>query len=196
MSSLKGKLLIAAPSLRDPNFARSVVLVAEHDEKGALGLILNRPGKLAVTDLWAAISSETSTHYTSAAQAFIGGPVQENAVLLLHGQADLAPLAEPVVPGVYLASDVEVLGVLLERERQPAEEAGEPGVKFRVYCGYSGWGAGQLEGEMRAGGWVAYAAEADHVFHAAPEQLWSLVMKALGGVHEFFALMPPDPEMN
>ncbi|HVR75980.1 MAG TPA: YqgE/AlgH family protein [Planctomycetota bacterium] len=193
MNSLKGKLLIAAPGLRDPNFVRSVVLVAEHDEKGALGIVLNRPGKIAVTDLWAAISSETST---SATHAFMGGPVQENAVLLLHGHADLAPLVEPVVPGVYLASDVEVLGVLLEREAKAAEGGGAPEVKFRVYCGYSGWGAGQLEGEMSAGGWVIYPAEADHVFNAAPEQLWSLVMKALGGVHEFFALMPPDPEMN
>jgi putative transcriptional regulator len=182
--------LIASPGLVDPNFVRTVVFVAEHNEEGALGLVLNRPSDLKISDLWASISGQAST---SGARALVGGPVQKNAVLLLHGEADLAKEAEPIVPGVYLGGEVGLLGDLLKRESSPA--AIFP-LSFRVFCGYSGWGAGQLDAEMKAGGWLTSPASAEHVFHPSPEKLWNSTLGALGGVYKFFSLMPSNPEMN
>ena len=193
MKSKKGSLLIASPGLLDPNFCRSVVFIAEHNEEGAFGLVLNSRADAKVADLWSAISSEPTT---SKAHAFVGGPVQKNAVLVLHGYADLGADTEPVVPGVFLGSEVELLGELLRRESvAETESPGQP-ARFRVFCGYSGWGKGQLDGELKAGGWLTYPASADLVFHEEPDQLWSLVLKELGGVYRFFALMPRDPENN
>lgn len=188
MVSMKGSILIASPSLLDPNFHHTVVFVAEHNEEGAFGLVLNRPTEAKVGDLWQAISDQVSS---SSSRTFIGGPVQKNLVLVLHGYPDLARDAEPVVPGVYLGGEVDVLGELLRRE----SESEGPG-KFRVYCGYSGWGEGQLDSELKAGGWLSCLAQAGHVFHEAPERLWNEALDSLGGVYRFFALMPRNPEMN
>jgi putative transcriptional regulator len=194
MNSLKGSLLIAAPGLADPNFARAVVFIAEHNEEGALGLVLNRPAATKVSDLWAAISEEPSA---TDAQAFVGGPVQKNAVLFLHGHPDLNPVGEQIIPGVYLASEVEILEQLLVRDSSAGEEDDSPSPsQFLVFCGYSGWGAGQLEGEMESGGWLTCSTSAQQLFHSAPEELWSTTLSSLGGVYEFFSLMPPDPDMN
>lgn len=200
--SLKGKLLIASPGLSDPNFARTVVLVAEHNDQGALGLILNRPTDLKLADLWTTILStpgiEGKTLLTPEmasdleAHAYLGGPVQRNAVLVLHAEGDLAEESDPVVPGVYLGSDVELLGELVQR----ASVGGIEESRFRVYCGYSGWGAGQLDAEMEAGGWLMIDATSDHVFAEETATLWSRSLAKLGGAFRLLSLMPPNPELN
>lgn len=193
MRSLKGQLLIAAPGLADPNFRRTVVFVAEHNAEGAFGLVLNRPAEARVSELWNAISNEACDCHL---RAYVGGPVQQNAVLLLHGFPDLAKDADPVIPGVYLGSEVEVLGELVRRHSGEEPLATEEFPKFRVFCGYSGWGAGQLDAEMKAGGWLTQPASFDVVFRTPPERLWNLALEAIGGVYRFFALMPQEPEHN
>lgn len=193
MNSLKGSLLIAAPGLMDPNFARTVVFLAEHNHEGAFGLVLNRPAKVKVADLWGAISNETSSYE---AQTFVGGPVQRNAVLLLHGYPDLVRETEPVIPGVYLGSEVELLGELIQRHSEGGSQSHIELPRFRVFCGYSGWGEGQLDAELRSGGWLTFPATIDLVFHTPPQRLWNLVLERLGGAYRFFALMPHNPEEN
>ncbi len=188
MKSLKGSLLIASPGLIDPNFLRTVVIVAEHGEEGAIGLVLNRPGQLKVADLWESIGG---VPLDTKLNAFVGGPVQKNALILLHGHADLAGESEPIVPGVYMSSEVEAFGELLTR----GAEKGQAGL-LRVFCGYSGWGAGQLDKEMEEGGWLTCEATSEQVFREPPERLWMNALGALGGVYKFFSLMPPNPEMN
>ena len=183
--------MIASPGLVDPNFVKTVVFIAEHNEEGAFGLVLNRPMELKVADLWESLSGEAST---SAAHALVGGPVQKNALLLLHGEADLAKEAEPIVEGVYMGSEVDLLGELLKREMIRKEK--NSAVPFRVFCGYSGWGAGQLDSEMKAGGWLTTPASAEHVFHDSPGKLWNTTLGSLGGIYKFFSLMPMNPEMN
>ena len=168
-----------------------MVFVAEHNDEGAFGLVLNRPGEVKVADLWASISQEPCEWD---ARTFRGGPVQENAVIFLHGCEDLAPEAEPVVPGVFLGSEVELLAKVLKRSSGEKDATGL--AALRVFCGYSGWGPGQLDSEMEAGGWLKIPASAEHVFQLPPEQLWSVALKTVGGVYRFYALMPPDPEMN
>jgi putative transcriptional regulator len=193
MSSLKGSLLIAAPSLVDPNFVRTVVIVAEHGAEGALGLILNRPGELPVRELWSNISDEPAE---TEARTFVGGPVQKGAVLFLHGHEDLAQGSEPIVPGVYLGGEVEVLASVLKRDADLRKGGGVDGALFRVFSGYSGWGAGQLDGELKAGGWLTIPASAEKVFRSPPERLWGLTLEEVGGIYRFYSMMPLDPEMN
>lgn len=190
MKSLKGSLLIASPGLMDPNFLRTVILVAEHSEEGALGLVLNRPSPTRVADLWSSLGGDP---LPTEAVAFVGGPVQKSSLLLLHGHEELAPGTEPILPGVFLSSEVDVFGKLLERE---AEQAGTPPGLLKVFCGYSGWGPEQLEKEMKEGGWITAPASSDHVFVEAPDRLWMKIIGTLGGLFEFFAMMPPNPEMN
>jgi putative transcriptional regulator len=166
-----------------------VGLIAEHTPEGALGLVVNRPSPATIAELWESISGETTTFE---GKAYVGGPVQQNAVLFLHGHDELAAEAEPIVPGVYLGSEAELLGKVLSREA----EAAPAGARLRIFCGYSGWGAGQLDREMAEDSWLTVPASAEHVFHQDPERLWTQALKGKGGVYEFFSMMPPDPEMN
>ena len=190
MNSLKGTLLIAAPALDDPNFVRTVVFVADHDEEGAFGLVLNRPGSLKVKELWASLTDDAGE---TEAVTFTGGPVQQNAVVFLHACPDLAD-SESVVPGVFLGSEVDVLKNVLRQSENSPRARGSNNV--RIFCGYSGWGPGQLDIEMKTGGWLTVPASAEHVFDLAPDRLWNTVLDELGGAYSFFSLMPPDPEMN
>ncbi len=193
MKSLKGSLLIAAPSLVDPNFARTVILMAEHNAEGALGFVLNRPASIKLSKLWETIAKEECP---SDEVAFTGGPVQKNALLFLHGHSEMAGETEPIIPGVYMGNEIELLGKLLRGEREPAAAEERQDVRVRVFCGYSGWGAGQLDREMEAGGWLTMPAQSEHVFHDQPLKLWGQAMKSLGGKYSFFSLMPPNPELN
>lgn len=192
MKSPKGSILIASPGLVDPNFRRTVVLVTEHTGEGSFGLVLNRPGKSKVAELWAAISD---TPCTSEALAFIGGPVQPGSVFVLHTCADLAGEAEPVIPGLYLGSDQQLLGNLLERD-EDLRKADKTREIFRVFCGYSGWGEGQLEGELDSGSWLVQPAVTGSIFDTPPAEMWSHTMECEGGLYRIFGLMPPEPELN
>ncbi len=193
MKSLKGHLLIASPGLIDPNFRRTVVLVAEHNADGAFGLVLNRPADTRVSDLWNAISNEICDCNV---RAYVGGPVQQNTVLLLHSFPELAKDAEPVIPGVYIGSEIDTLGELIRRHSGEEPAATDELPRFRVFCGYSGWAAGQLDAEMKAGGWLTQPATVELVFDTPPEKLWSLTLDSVGGIYRLFAQMPQYPEYN
>lgn len=180
MSSLRGSLLIAAPGLVDPNFWRTVVLVGEHSDEGALGVVLNRasetPVDEAVPELAELVDGMGDVH--------VGGPVQPSAVVVL------ADFERPPDPEAMV---VESVGFL------PAEvdpDALGPLRRARVYVGYAGWGPGQLDDELEEGSWIVEPALADDVFTAEPEALWSRVLHRKGGRFRVLAAMPPDPSQN
>jgi putative transcriptional regulator len=180
VDSLRGSLLIAAPGLVDPNFWRTVVLVGEHSEEGALGVVLNRtsetPVDEAVPELAELAEAMGDVHF--------GGPVQPSAVVVL------ADFAEPHDPEALV---VESVGFL------PAEvdpESLGPLRRARVYVGYAGWGPGQLDSELDEGSWIVEPAVADDVFTDEPEGLWSSVLRRKGGPFTLLAAMPPDPSQN
>lgn len=156
-----------------------------------MGLILNRPGEVKGADLWESISPE---HCESEAVAFSGGPVQQNAITFLHDCGDLAPDAESVVPGAFLGSELELLAKIIGRSGEGGKN--KTAEILRVCCGHSGWAEGQLDSEMKAGGWLTIPASDEHVFQLPPEKLWSGPLDSLGGVYRFSALMPRNPEMN
>jgi putative transcriptional regulator len=177
--SVRGRLLVATPDLRDPNFSRTVVLMLEHGDEGALGVVLNRPIDLSVADVlpdWSELSSAPGC-------LFVGGPVAPSAVIGL-GRGD-GPVFQPLFDG---------LGTL-DLDLDPAEYA--PTMSgLRVFVGYAGWGPRQLEQELAAGGWLVLDLVATDPFTADPSQLWPAVLRRQGGRIAMFASAPEDPSTN
>lgn len=155
MASLAGSLLVARPSLNDGFFGRAVVLLLQHSGEGAFGLVLNRPAKVKDAPL----------------PVSIGGPCRFDGFLLLHGHSDWLKDSEhpegEIIPGVYMG-DASVM----ERITDPLPGAE---LRFRMFAGYSGWGANQLENELGQGAWSIVKANAGHVFDVPPEDLWEKV---------------------
>ncbi|MBT8192738.1 MAG: YqgE/AlgH family protein [Acidimicrobiia bacterium] len=173
MDSLAGVLLVAAPNLLDPNFFRSVVLILEHTEEGAVGVIINRPTTSPLGDElpeWEALLAQPEV-------VFVGGPVQpDNAVGLAEG-----------VDGSSLA------GVGIVDLSAPPGELTAP---VRIYAGYAGWGPGQLEAELVEGGWIVALAEPEDVFAVEPGTLWRDVLRRQPGPTAMLATFPIDPGLN
>ena len=174
MDSLQGQLLIASPALLDPNFRRSVVLVTEHTEEGAAGLVLNRPSPAPV----AQIVPELEPLVDDGEQVWVGGPVQPNAVLVLGEFLDPDDAAVPL------------FGLLGFPSLEEPDEVVPVTTRRRVFAGYAGWGAGQLEDELSREDWILEPALSDDAFTEAPDELWSVVLRRKGGVYEFVARRP------
>src|SRR5439155_9465083 len=157
-TSRKGRLLIALPMLADPNFDRTVVLMIEDSEEGSAGLVLNRPSELAVTEAL----PEFGERVAAPAVVFVGGPVSQNTAIGLARSAD-ADGAEGADGWQQVMGDVGTFNMA-------AAELGPPeGITdLRVFAGYSGWGPGQLEGEISAGAWLVVDADVDDALSADP----------------------------
>jgi putative transcriptional regulator len=178
--SLRGKLLIASPALTDPNFARSVVLMTEHSEDGAMGIVLNRPAETFASELMPSLENIAGSD-----PLFIGGPVQPQAVVLLAEFSDPDAAAWIVVADVGLAS--------AEADFSELDDAVRRG---RFYAGYSGWGPGQLELELEIESWIIEPPLPAELFPDDPESLWSNVLNRKGGSFSLISRMPDDPSMN
>ena len=178
--SLRGKLLIASPALVDPNFARTVVLITEHNDEGAMGVVLNRPSETAVED----VASELSELVVDE-PVFIGGPVQPQALVVL------AEFNDPEAAAWIVAADVGFVSA--ETEYDDLARAIRRG---RVYAGYSGWGAGQLEGELAEDAWIVELPMPAELFPDDPLTLWQDVLARKGGQFALIARMPDDPSLN
>jgi putative transcriptional regulator len=180
MITLQGSLLIASPALRDPNFKRTVVLITEHTDAGAAGLVINRPSPSPVSEL----VPQLEPLVEEGEQVWLGGPVQPNAVLVLGEFVDVGEAAVPLFGSLgfpALDDPEEVLPITTRR---------------RVFAGYAGWEAGQLESELERDDWIVEPALADDAFTDAPEALWADVLRRKGGVYELVARMPEDPSVN
>lgn len=181
METLRGQLLVASPSLVDPNFRRTVVLVGEHGEEGAMGVILNRPSSVTVAEAVPPLSDLVQP----SDPVYVGGPVQQQAIVVLGEFDDPSNAAAVVVGSIgFLPGEVE-----------DAADLGGLG-RVRVFAGYAGWGPGQLEEELAGEAWIVVQAEPEDVFAEAPDQLWSAVLRRRGGPYAVLAQMPPDPRVN
>jgi putative transcriptional regulator len=180
MQSLKGQLLVAGPALVDPNFRRTVVLVGEHTEEGALGVVLNRASETTVQEAVPELTALSG----DLGHVYVGGPVQPSAIVVL------ADFVEPERSSALVLDSVG----FLPAEADP-EELGELR-RARVFAGYAGWGPGQLDDELEEGSWIVEPALAHDVFTVDPDELWSDVLRRKGGPFEVLALMPLDPSLN
>lgn len=178
--SVAGRLLVASPSLLDPNFARSVVLMFEHDLEGAVGVIINRPTDADLLDhmpVWWDVAPIPKV-------VFLGGPVGDGGAVAL-GRGSGAADMEGWSP---------VLGLrVIDLTSEPPDDVS---LEVRVFAGYAGWGAGQLEAELATGAWVVVDASPDDVFAPDPHRLWSKVLRRAGGRYAMMATYPPDPSLN
>jgi putative transcriptional regulator len=183
-TSLGKHLLCAVPQLRDPNFERSVVLMLEHGEDGALGLVVNNPLPNKVTEVaegiglrWAGDPEETVR---------LGGPVEPMRGWILHEDSTWDPSAHALFPGVNLTTSLEPV------QREGHLVCGEHGARFLFLLGYAAWEASQLEGEIAVGSWVAVPVGARRnadepvgvspswLFDTEPEAMWDEALRSIG----------------
>jgi putative transcriptional regulator len=188
MADWTGRLLVATPQLLDDNFARTVVLLLQYDEDGALGLVLNRPTGTEVgevLDAWHPLAAAPGV-------VFGGGPVQPNAAICLgHGRPGAPPVASYSVlegsPGTAVGT--------VDLDAEPADVL--PAVsEVRLFAGYAGWGAGQLEAEVEEGSWWVLDALPSDAFSDRPDLLWRDVLRRQGAPLAFAAGFPADPALN
>lgn len=163
----KGVFLVASPYLLDPNFRETVVLLCDHGPGGALGLVVNRPSSVRLEEALPSVPALKGTGH----RLFIGGPVEPRAVLLLLKLKEAPAATAPVMEGIYLGGDPELIEKVLSSSR--------PGESFRAYAGYAGWGPGQLESEMAVGSWATVKADSASIFERDSETLWEEMIRAL-----------------
>jgi putative transcriptional regulator len=182
MASLRGKLLLAGPTLKDPNFDRTVVLITDHSDDGAMGLVLNRPSSAtvgeAVPDLAWIDGADAVVH--------VGGPVAPDGVMVL------AEWDDPAHAGVLVDDD---LG-FVPGDVEDTDAVAACVRRARVYAGHAGWGPGQLEAELAEEAWIVETPLRDELFSDEPEDLWPAVLRRMGREFALLATMPPDPSLN
>ncbi|MDQ3849282.1 MAG: YqgE/AlgH family protein [Actinomycetota bacterium] len=181
MDSLRGQLLIAGATLPDPNFARTVVLVCEHTEEGALGLVLNRPAELTL----GRAAPQLAPLAGEDAVIGQGGPVQPATLLVLAEFTDPDRAGLPVVGPVGLMGDGDEVADLVDVTR-----------RVRVFAGYAGWGPAQLDAELEREDWFVAPAGIDDIFDPDADELWRRVLARKGAHYALVARMPVDPSVN
>src|SRR5205823_4385867 len=155
-----GVFLIANPSLADPNFHHTVVLLCEQNAEGTLGVIINRPTEVLLSEALPDLPVLKGTSY----RLFWGGPVQPNGVLMLFRVKQTPPGTRSVLDGIYLGGNLQALERIITHP--------EPTETFRAFAGYAGWAPGQLEFEMSIGSWVIVPADSLMIFDRDPADLW------------------------
>jgi putative transcriptional regulator len=175
---LKGQLLLDSGELEGSFFQRTVLLICQHDAEGAFGLVLNRSsgnkaGEMIVADLPDTLKEQ---------QLFVGGPVQPTALSFLHADAFIPDAT--VLPNLSMGHSLDML---LE-----IGESFSPSKKLKLFAGYAGWSAGQLEGEMKRKAWLTHPASVELIFDTPPEKLWQMVLQKKGGWKNRILSQSPD----
>ena len=183
-----GRLLVATPALVDPNFARTVVLLLDHDREGSLGVVLNRPSAVSV----ASVLAEWAPSVAAPEVVFEGGPVSTDAAL--------AVAAVPVGGGEPASDPVGFRrlfgGTGIIDLDTPPEVLAPALARLRVFAGYAGWGGGQLDLEIAEGSWYVVDSRPEDVFCTDPGRLWSRVLRRQPGELAWVSTKPLDPTLN
>ena len=182
-NNAQGLLLVAAPALKDPNFFHAVVLMVQHNDEGALGLVLNRPLETTVVEAWEQVNDDGCS---VEGVLYQGGPC-DGPLMVVHTDYSLSEVE--VRPGLYFSTQRDAVERLVSLNNTP----------MRFFVGYAGWGPGQLEAELAEGAWLAVQASGEAVF-ADPSQLWKGVMEAVSRAAIESVVkpqaMPDDPSLN
>lgn len=178
----KGSLLLSEPFLSDNNFHRSVVLLLEHNDEGSFGFILNKPIELKINELIPDLGDFE-------ANVFIGGPVQQDSVHFLHRIDDLKEDEDRVGENVYWGGDFDRLRMLIHTGQVAPND-----VNF--YVGYSGWGPGQLNEEMKQKAWIRAHKGAKFTFGHSYDNLWRDILRTMGPKYKVLSNYPENPADN
>ena len=179
----KGDLLISEPFMMDGNFSRTVVLLCDHNDEGSFGFVINRKSNFVIDQV-------VDNVFSFDASIYVGGPVQQDAIHVIHRTESLSTSSNEVLTNVFWGGDFELIiqeinkGVIDKKD-------------FRFFAGYSGWGAGQLMSEIKSDSWIIYKhTTAQLIFDLPPENLWKEVLNSLGGRYKMMSNYPSDPRLN
>ncbi|MBN3034694.1 MAG: YqgE/AlgH family protein [Bacteroidales bacterium] len=178
----KGKVLISEPFLLDYYFKRSVVLLAEHNDEGTFGLIINKPVDIKFNDLLKDFPQFD-------AQIFLGGPVKTDSLFYIHSLGNMIEESIPIIEGLYWGGDIDLVKEMISLGRVSNEE-----IKF--FAGYAGWVPKQLDGELERNSWLVSNLTVDAIMKSDPAKLWDLCLRNLGGEYTLWSNFPADPSMN
>ncbi len=179
----KGSLLVATPNITDPLYRQSVILICEYTSYGSFGLILNKP-YMPIEDQ----SNEEYDEILSLKESLrIGGAMQQNQLMLLHGSNKHREQTMQITEGVYLGGDFPFLQELIKQE---------PDCKMLICFGYTGWTTGELEKQFMDGYWYLSTSTKDLVFNDSPERLWKETLNQMGGSYKKISLIPEDFSLN
>lgn len=175
-----GMLLIATPGMHDVTFDRTVIFLLEHDESSSMGLVLNRPSDMLVSDAIPQLECSTRPE-----RLYIGGPVEQGTAIVLAQPID------PAAPDMYLMNN----GIgLLDLGTEPTTTTGLE--RARAFSGYAGWGPRQLESELRGGAWILGECEPTDLWDQNHQQLWARAVARQGNMSEFLSHYPGQPWLN
>jgi putative transcriptional regulator len=178
----RGKILISEPFLLDYFFKRSVILLAEHNEEGTFGVIINKPIKARFNQVVKDFPEFNS-------RVFLGGPVQSDSLFFIHTLGDKVENSLEILPGIFWGGDIErIRELIILSVLKPSQ--------IRFFIGYSGWSPHQLEDELERNSWVVSSLSADDILRTTPSMLWSRSLRKLGNDYAHWVKFPDDPSDN
>jgi putative transcriptional regulator len=177
-----GVLLISEPFLSDSYFKRSVVLLSDHDEKGTLGFILNKPTDVNIND-----AVDDFPHFDS--PLYFGGPVETDTLFYIHTIGKKLKGAKKIAEGIYWGGNYDQLKLMIDTGQVHPD-------MIRFYAGYSGWDPEQLNHELEEKSWLVSECNARFTFYDDPKCLWSQVLRSMGTQYAMMANFPEDPALN
>lgn len=182
MAPAKGKILISEPLMNDYYFGRSVVLLAEHNDEGSFGLVMNKP-------LQSSFNEVVQGFPPFDAPVFMGGPVQTDSLFFVHTLGEEIPDSNEVIRGLYWGGDLETV-----REMITLNTIGPSQIRF--YIGYSGWDANQLADELKRNSWLVSTASSQNLMNTQPAKMWERCVRRMGTEYDIWRRFPSDPQMN
>lgn len=181
----QGKLLLSEPFMNDPNFRRTVVLLAAHNEEGSVGFVLNRPMKLHLGQIVEELENNLFSVWS-------GGPVQQDALFYVHTLGNLIPDSIPITKDLYWHGNFETVKALIKGKKILENE-------IRLFIGYSGWGPGQLNEEIKRNSWIVVPATVNLVMNTRQNEnsnFWQDILKGMGKEFRIIANFPENPMWN
>ena len=178
----KGSFLVSQPFMLEGSFRRSVIFLAEYNDKGALGFIINRPMDYKADELMMDFPQFGDS-------AYFGGPVATNTIQYVHLRGDILDDSIEIINGIYWGGDFEKLKILIQEGLITDKE-------LKFYVGYTGWSAGQLEDEIKHGSWIIAPSDTNLIFNTGNELTWKKVLEDLGENFEVIAQMPESFYLN
>jgi len=170
-TSLTNHFLIAMPGLRDPNFSRTVTYICEHTDRGAMGIVINRPLDIRLGEVLSQLDIETDDPQVLGATVYLGGPVQTDRGFVLHTTEERFESTLPITPDISITTSRDVLEAIATG-RGPQQSL--------IALGYAGWAGGQLEEEMSANSWLSGPADDDIIFRLPDDARWLAAAQLLG----------------
>ncbi|MFW5802269.1 MAG: YqgE/AlgH family protein [Spirochaeta sp.] len=192
-NDLSGHFLISETELVDPNFFRTVILITDHTTEGAFGLVVNRSAEVKIQDLLPDFADVPA----GSIPVYIGGPVEQQYLFLLHDGLNEIEMPEPAISpleGLVFQPLTETIADVLRRKITRSPEGIQQ--RVHVFAGYSGWGPGQLEAELREGAWITHPASAEIIFHRDPARGWQDAMARKGDIYRIIAQTGFKPSLN